>query len=101
MNANKAYWISFAETYHQGWRLIEGPPPRNRLEWLLSLRWLHSVGAVHLVGNAYNNSWYIDSPDHRDFVIDFATQDFAVMGIGFALLTTLGALAVASFLWRR
>jgi len=101
VNANRPFWISFAETYHQGWRLIEGSAPRSRVVWLLSLSWLHQPAGMHLVGNAYNNSWYVADSSHRDFVIDFVPQDFEELGMAVAVLTIFGAFVAAALLWRR
>jgi len=94
-------WLAFTETYHQGWRLISAEPPRNRIAWILSLRWLGKEIGSHIVGNAYNNTWYLAPAAGHDFVIDFAPQDFAVLGMGTALLALLLALTAVVALWRR
>lgn len=99
--AQRPVWLSFAETYHQGWRLIQADAPRNRIAWLLSLRWLGKQAGNHLVGNAYNNTWYLADPTARDFVIDFAPQNFGIVGMAVALLALLATLATAAALWRR
>lgn len=101
IKAKHPAWIVFAETYNSGWHLTAAKPPSNRLLWLISLRWLGPGIRAHFMGNAYNNSWYIDSATDRDYVIDFAPQDFGALG----MLVALAALFVSTFLawkfWRR
>ncbi|PZR59020.1 MAG: hypothetical protein DLM50_01955 [Candidatus Meridianibacter frigidus] len=99
--AARPVWLAFAETYHQGWRLIQADAPRNRIAWLLSLRWLGKQAGNHIAGNAYNNTWFVANPTARDFVIDFAPQDFGIAGMAVAMVTLLAALGTALVLWRR
>lgn len=86
-------WIAFAETYHSGWRLIPAPAPPNRWAWLASLRWLAPPVSAHVVGNAFGNAWHVDGAGPRDYVIDFAPQDWTRVGevLSFAWL---GAVAL-------
>jgi len=94
-------WLSFAETYHSGWRLIQAAAPRNRLQWAASLRWLSKPAGDHVMGNAYNNTWFVGGSAPADYVIDFAPQDFAVAGKVLALVATLVALGFSAYWWRR
>ncbi|MBV9972713.1 MAG: hypothetical protein JO135_05200 [Candidatus Eremiobacteraeota bacterium] len=97
----RAFWLSFAETYHTGWRLIESAPPKNRLFWALSFRWLGKPAGDHVVGNAFNNTWYVQGTHPGDYVIDFAPQDFAVFGKALTLLAVLLAATLSVYWWRR
>jgi len=101
VDRNRPVWISFAETYHAGWRLVAATAPKNRLQWAASLRWLRAPAGEHVMGNAYNNTWFVTGAGPGDYVIDFAPQDFAVIGKVLALLATLVALGLAAYWWRR
>ncbi len=94
-------WISFAETYHGGWRLIPAPPPSGRVSWLLSLKWLSLPLGNHLVGNGYDNAWYVEGSGPRDFVIDFAPQDWVRIGEAISVVWLVLALAFVVLQWRR
>jgi len=94
-------WIAFAETYHSGWRLIPGTAPPTRLAWLLSLRWLAAPVAAHVVGNAFDNAWHVDGDGPRDYVIDYAPQDWVRLGEALSFVCVLGALLYAGLTWRR
>lgn len=94
-------WISFAETYHSGWRLIEGRPPNGRASWLLSLKWLTAPLGNHVVGNAYDNAWYVDGAGPRDYVIDFAPQDWVRLGEVISIVWLALALIFVGLRWRR
>jgi hypothetical protein len=94
-------WISFAETYHTGWRLIDAPPPNGRAAWLLSLKWLMAPLGNHVVGNAYDNAWYVDGAGPRDYVIDFAPQDWVRLGEGISIVWLALSLAYVGLRWRR
>jgi hypothetical protein len=94
-------WLSFAETYHSGWRLIEARPPNGRVPWLLSLKWLATPLGNHVVGNAYDNTWYVEGTGPRDYVIDFAPQDWVRIGEAVSLTWLVLALAFMGLKWRR
>jgi hypothetical protein len=94
-------WISFAETYHSGWRLLRASPPRNRLAWLLSLEWLNLPLGNHVVGNAYDNAWYVDGAGPRDYVIDFAPQDWVRIGEAVSVAWLVLSLTFVALRWRR
>jgi len=100
LDAPAAAWIAFAETYHSGWRLIPSSAPSSRLAWLFSFRWLHSPVPLHVVGNAYGNAWHVDGAGGRDYVIDFAPQDWVRLGEIVTVLA-LCALAATGIAWRR
>ncbi len=101
VDRKRAFWLSFAETYHAGWRLIPSVAPRNRLQWTWSMRWLAPATGEHLMGSAYNNTWFVEGVGPGDYVIDFAPQDFAVIGKVLTTLTILFACALAAYWWRR
>jgi len=101
VNANKPTWLAFAETYNPGWRLIPASAPRGRLPWLLSMQWLHAPVSDHVVGNAYNNTWYIRAPSSGDYVIDFAPQDFTILGRTIALCALFLAIGLSTLWWRK
>ncbi len=94
-------WISFAETYHSGWRLLAAPPPNGRVPWLLSLKWLTTPLGNHVVGNAYDNAWYVEGTGPRDYVIDFAPQDWVRIGEAISIGWLAFALAYMGLRWRR
>ena len=94
-------WLAFAETYHPGWRLIQAQPPRNRLEWVASLLWLRRPVSDHVVGNAFNNTWFVKGTGSADYVLDFAPQDFAFIAKSLTVLAILTALGFAVYLQRR
>jgi len=94
-------WISFAETYHSGWRLIEARSPSGRVPWLLSLKWLTRPLGNHVVGNAYDNAWYVDGAGPRDYVIDFAPQDWVRLGEAISIVWLVLSLAFVGLRWRR
>ncbi len=94
-------WIAFAETYHGGWRLIPASAPPSRLSWLLSLRWLGAPIALHVVGNAYGNAWHVEGSGPRDYVIDFAPQDWVRIGELLSCLALLVLLGYTAYAWRR
>lgn len=94
-------WISFAETYHSGWRLIPAPAPAGRLPWLLSLKWLTAPLGHHVVGNAYDNAWYVEGSGPRDYVIDFAPQDWVRVGELMSVAWLIVALGFVVLRWRR
>jgi hypothetical protein len=87
----RSAWLAFAETYHGGWRLIPGNAPHDRLSWLRSLAWLGQGIGTHVVGNAYDNTWYLAADAPENYVLDFEPQDFAVIGE----IVAMGALAIA------
>ncbi|MHB8703199.1 MAG: hypothetical protein ACYC8W_03485 [Candidatus Tyrphobacter sp.] len=97
ITANAPSWIAFAETYNNGWRLVHASPPATRWAWLRSLQWLRPPVQDHLVGNAYDNAWYIRSSG--DYVIDFAPQNFAILGRAVAIVTVILSILLA-VLWR-
>jgi hypothetical protein len=94
-------WISFAETYHSGWRLIEARAPSGRVPWLLSLKWLTTPVGNHVVGNAYDNAWYVDGAGPRDYVIDFAPQDWVRIGEVISVVWLALSLTFVGLRWRR
>ncbi|HEX3466814.1 MAG TPA: hypothetical protein VHT05_01810, partial [Candidatus Elarobacter sp.] len=94
-------WIAFAETFHSGWRLYRAPQPRDRASWLTSLTWLTTPLGNHIVGNAYDNAWYVDGTGPRDYVIDFAPQDWVRIGEVISLMWLVLALAFGVYAWRR
>ncbi|MBV8363151.1 MAG: hypothetical protein JO193_01145, partial [Candidatus Eremiobacteraeota bacterium] len=101
VDRNRSVWLSFGETFHSGWRLIPSAAPRNRLQWTSSMRWLGPSMGHHVMGSAYNNMWFVDGNLPADFVIDFAPQDFALVGKVLSFVTILAALALAAYWWRR
>jgi hypothetical protein len=101
LDAPSDAWIAFAETYHSGWRLIPAGAPRDRLAWLLSLQWLRAPVAEHVVGNAFDNTWHVDGAGTREYVIDFAPQDWLRIGEIVSVVWLLLALAYITFAWRR
>ncbi len=94
-------WISFAETYHSGWRLIERRAPSGRVPWLLSLKWLMAPLDNHVVGNAYDNAWYVEGAGPRDYVIDFAPQDWVRIGEAVSVVWLVLSLSFVGLRWRR
>jgi hypothetical protein len=94
-------WLSFAETYHSGWRLIEARSPSGRVPWLLSLKWLAEPLGNHVVGNAYDNAWFVEGAGPRDYVIDFAPQDWVRIGEALSLVSVVLALTFVGLTWRR
>jgi hypothetical protein len=44
-----------------------------------------------VVGNAYDNTWYLAADAPENYVLDFEPQDFAVIGE----IVAMGALAIA------
>jgi len=100
VDRHRPMWLAFAETYHAGWRLIKAAAPSSRLQWTASLRWLGKPAGDHAMGNAYNNTWFVAGSAPADFVIDFAPQDFAILGKVVAFVATIVALGLAAW-WRR
>ncbi len=101
VTAARPTWLALTETYNSGWRLIRVAPPTGRLSWLLSLNWLRAPVGDHVVGNAYNNTWYLKSPSSGDYVIDFAPQEFAIIGRAIAICAFLLAITLSALWWRR
>lgn len=94
-------WIAFAETFHSGWRLLPAAAPPNRVAWLLSFAWLRAPVPDHVVGNGFNNAWHVDGSGPRDYVIDFAPQDFVRIGEAVSIVVVILGLLGAGLAWRR
>jgi len=101
LDAPSDAWIALAQTYHSGWRLLPATAPRNRLAWVFSLQWLRTPVQDHVVGNAFDNAWHVDGVGSRDYVIDFAPEDWLRIGEIVSLAWLLFALVFIPYAWRR
>ncbi len=81
---NGPSFIMFAQSYHPGWVLTLSKE-RKEIEV-----------PDHLIGNLYNNAWWVTEEGDFDFLVEFTPQKYAFYGLIFSLLGWTGLLIVTT-----
>jgi hypothetical protein len=100
LDIRRPMYMQFAQGFDNGWRLYRvSSPPRNRLSWFMSGKWLHpSIGEEHhFVANGYANGWLLPDDSSGAYVVDFEPENLEIAGIILAVLALIGAASLAWF----